>query len=255
MENEGYGKFNFGLFIYHYGQYVRYAKLDLFLEDFPKLNKAIIFDDITIVSIGQKCFFSKTDDGFSDATAFLTDGLPEWIVVSLGTPTRTEFVEATEPDALLGDPSGSSGIDLAGSSIESVVLEVGILDFKDGFDYARGPYTIITVAGQVTVETKAPEDFDLTIVKSGSGKGAVTSSPSGIDCGDACTESYGSEVSVTLTATPENSSVFTGWTGCDTISEKTCKVEMTEDKRVTAAFEEEFPWVLFYPLFTKGKSR
>lgn len=236
IENDEYGRFTFGIEIYHYGQFVQYAKLDLFLEDFPRLNRAMIFDDITITVTGQKFVLMETDETFSEASAFLTDGLPEWIVVSLTAPTRTEFVEATEPNALFGDPSGSSGIDLAGCSIESIELVVGNILFIHGSDDGR-LYTKIIVVGQVTVNVAGLEEFDLTVAKLGSGKGTVTSSPSGIDCGDFCTESYGSGVSVTLTATPENGSIFSGWTGCDTVSEKTCTVEMTEDKRVTTAFE------------------
>jgi hypothetical protein len=41
----------------------------------------------------------------------------------------------------------------------------------------------------------------------------VTSNPAGIDCGVDCTETYNASTVVTLTATADTGSTFTGWTG------------------------------------------
>lgn len=51
----------------------------------------------------------------------------------------------------------------------------------------------------------------LTIAKSGTGIGRVNSSPEGISCGDTCQALYDNGTSVTLTATPDGGSYFTGW--------------------------------------------
>ncbi len=53
----------------------------------------------------------------------------------------------------------------------------------------------------------------LTVTKSGTGAGTVTSDPAGISCGTDCSESYPSTSSVTLTATPNSGSTFGGWSG------------------------------------------
>jgi hypothetical protein len=53
----------------------------------------------------------------------------------------------------------------------------------------------------------------LTVNRAGAGTGTVTSDPAGIDCGADCTEWYGPETQVTLTATPDAGSVFAGWSG------------------------------------------
>src|SRR5438034_1130912 len=55
--------------------------------------------------------------------------------------------------------------------------------------------------------------FPLTIIRAGSGAGAVTSTPSGISCGASCSASFLSGTSVVLTANPDATSVFTGWSG------------------------------------------
>ncbi len=142
------GQFKFSLLVRH-ASYVNYSKLDLFFQDFARLKKAMVFDDITIKSIGQTFSLTKTNNGFAEAAAFLTNGLPDWINVSLITPTRTSSVEATEPAALFGDTSGSSGIDLASWSIESITLRITNLVFISGYD--DGAYTKIIVQGVVTI--------------------------------------------------------------------------------------------------------
>src|SRR5437867_590289 len=55
--------------------------------------------------------------------------------------------------------------------------------------------------------------FPLTIIRAGSGAGAVTSTPSGISCGASCSANFLSGTAVVLTANPDATSVFTGWSG------------------------------------------
>src|SRR5207253_4528152 len=64
--------------------------------------------------------------------------------------------------------------------------------------------------------------FILTVNRAGMGSGSVSSSPPGISCGTDCSEPYGADTVVTLTATPSPLSIFTGWSGCDTVSGATC---------------------------------
>jgi len=160
MTNVDDGSFEFRLDIRHMGSYVSYSKLDLFIQDFARLNDAMVFDDITITSIGQMFVLTGEDGNFPPATAFLTNGLPDWIIVSLTTPTRTSYIEGTEPDALFGNPSGSIGIDFAGRSIESIKLIVTDLVFIYGFDPSQGAYTNIAVQGVVTIEYGGPPPLD-----------------------------------------------------------------------------------------------
>lgn len=75
----------------------------------------------------------------------------------------------------------------------------------------------------------------INLNRSGTGSGVVTSNPTGIDCGSACSASFAGETTVTLTAVPSAGSVFKSWSGCTSSGNK-CTVVMNNAKTVTAAF-------------------
>jgi hypothetical protein len=75
----------------------------------------------------------------------------------------------------------------------------------------------------------------LSVTLAGSGGGSVTSKPSGINCGTACSNSFITGTQVTLTAAPNASSNFTGWSGgCSGTT--TCDVTLNAAASVTATF-------------------
>lgn len=82
-------------------------------------------------------------------------------------------------------------------------------------------------------------DITLSVTRTGDGAGAVTSAPSGIDCGTDCSEVYTAATTVTLTAAPEAGSVFAGWGGACSGFATTCEVTTNQSLQVTAAFESE----------------
>ncbi len=94
-------------------------------------------------------------------------------------------------------------------------------------------------AGGTDVFVAKIGDRLLTVTKSGTGTGTVTSSLFGINCGPVCTNaqsSFGDGDVVTLTAAPAAGSYFGGWSG-DCVSQAlTCKVTMDAAKNVTATF-------------------
>jgi uncharacterized delta-60 repeat protein len=77
--------------------------------------------------------------------------------------------------------------------------------------------------------------YTLTVSKSGTGSGTVTSDIGGIDCGATCSASIAANAVVTLTATPAAGSVFSGWSGACSGAE-TCQVAMATARSVTASF-------------------
>ena len=93
--------------------------------------------------------------------------------------------------------------------------------------------------------------YTLSVAKTGSGAGTVTSSPSGINCGSTCSHGYTSGTQVTLSAAAASGSTFAGWSGaCSGTS--TCKVTMSAAMSVTATFNKK-PKACVVPK-VKGKS-
>jgi hypothetical protein len=78
--------------------------------------------------------------------------------------------------------------------------------------------------------------YSLTVNKSGTDSGTVTSSPVGITCGTACTNRYDAGSVVTLTAAPDENSTFTGWSGSGCSGEGQCVLVMSASTTVTANF-------------------
>ena len=100
-------------------------------------------------------------------------------------------------------------------------------------DCADGSVTVtsdLACTATFTLETRP-----LTVARSGSGSGTITSTPAGIDCGTDCAQDYDYGTNVTLTATPDASSSFTGWSGDADCSDGS--VTMTSAKSCTATFE------------------
>lgn len=86
-----------------------------------------------------------------------------------------------------------------------------------------------------TFDANTSTSYTLTTATTGTGAGTVTSNPSGINCGADCTESYTDGQTVTLTATPNAGSTFTGWSGACS-GTGACTVTMSADRNVTASF-------------------
>jgi IPT/TIG domain-containing protein/List-Bact-rpt repeat protein len=104
--------------------------------------------------------------------------------------------------------------------------------------------TVTMSAARSVTATFTRQRFALKVNKAsvlGIGNGTVTSSstptsPNQINCGATCSASYDYGTVVTLTATPNVLSIFTGWSGCDKASDRTCTVAMSAAKSVTANF-------------------
>jgi len=94
------------------------------------------------------------------------------------------------------------------------------------------------VPGTVYVgEVVERQAYSLTVTKSGTGTGVVTSSPSGIACGTACIAYYFDSTPVYLSAVADGGSDFTAWSG-DGIGETAAQryVLMTQNRNVDAEF-------------------
>jgi subtilisin family serine protease len=100
--------------------------------------------------------------------------------------------------------------------------------------------TTCQVASTVTVTATfnvlpPPGTFTVTVFKGGTGTGKVASAPTGIDCGATCSFNFFNNTTVTLTATADGGSTFTGWSGNGCTGTGSCVVNTAAT--VTATFD------------------
>ncbi len=76
----------------------------------------------------------------------------------------------------------------------------------------------------------------LSISRTGSGNGTVTSVPTGIDCGPTCSSTFAFESDVKLTAVPDGHSLFVGWGGDCPAGNGDATVKMDNNRSCTAEF-------------------
>lgn len=94
-------------------------------------------------------------------------------------------------------------------------------------------------APQSGAELAIPEKYPLSVTLSGTGQGAVTSSPDGIFCPSDCDQEYDFDSTITLTAHPAPGSVFAGWSGGGCSGTDVCvtSTDLPLGQMVTAEFE------------------
>jgi fibronectin type 3 domain-containing protein len=89
--------------------------------------------------------------------------------------------------------------------------------------------------------------YSLSLNKSGTGEGTVTSSPAGINCSSNCSKAFNVGTIVTLTAEPQADSTFSGWSGGRCTGTGQCLLTMNSNMTVTANFSSETPVVVAFP--------
>ncbi len=97
------------------------------------------------------------------------------------------------------------------------------------------PTCTVTTRGNKTATAVFGYPLDVTV--QGTGGGQVTSSPSGIACGGACTRVFAYGRQVTLTEEPDSASGFGVWGGACGGSGPTCTVSLTAPVHVSARFD------------------
>lgn len=107
----------------------------------------------------------------------------------------------------------------------------------DGANCGANSICNVTMNISRTVRATFTAVYTLTVKKEGNGTGTVTGD-SGIHCGSVagCSKEYPAGTMVTLTATADPRSVFTGWSGGGCSGTLPCKVTMDTSKRVEAHF-------------------
>ncbi|MBK7660165.1 MAG: hypothetical protein IPJ28_13935 [Betaproteobacteria bacterium] len=99
------------------------------------------------------------------------------------------------------------------------------------------PCNVTADAAKSVTASFAAVPFTLSVTKSGSGSGSVTSSPAGIDCGATCSTNFNGGTVVVLTGTASSGSVFAGWSGGGCSGTGACNVTIDAAKTITATFD------------------
>ena len=82
----------------------------------------------------------------------------------------------------------------------------------------------------------ASTSVQLTVKSAGSGAGTVTTSPSGVSCGNTCAAKFTAGTSVKLTAAAKSGSKFAAWSGGCSGPSTTCTISLKAATSVTATF-------------------
>jgi hypothetical protein len=86
-----------------------------------------------------------------------------------------------------------------------------------------------TIAGRTFTATQAgTQGYTLSVTKSGAGSGTITNNPAGT--------TFAAGTTVTLTATPNSGSTFSGWSGACSGTSLTCAITMNSNMSVGASF-------------------
>jgi hypothetical protein len=106
-----------------------------------------------------------------------------------------------------------------------------------------GPTCAVTMDTNQSVTATFASSVTLAVTLDGEGLGTVISTPHHeIDCPSACSSSIALNRSITLHASADASSIFTGWSGGGCSGTTDCTVTMDADQTVTATFTPA--WVL-----------
>ena len=133
-----------------------------------------------------------------------------------GGPTETMAIDTSSPAFNAGTNTGCPATDQRGESRPAdTTCDIGAYEFQ-------GPF--------------GPSQNTLTVNKAGNGSGKVESDIPGIDCGPSCSAPFDPADVVTLTATTNDGSNFTGWSGEGCSGTGTCVVTMDQARSVTATF-------------------
>ena len=98
----------------------------------------------------------------------------------------------------------------------------------------------VTMNAATAVAANFVPVYALTVSKSGAGTGTVTSNVGSINCGATCADTYDAGTVVVLSAVPDATFVFVGWSGGGCAGTGTCQVTMNAATAVTATFAPSF---------------
>ncbi len=196
---------------------------DIFFPPFNLVSISPSSKDFGEVSLGSSALQTFTVSNIGGGAAVLG-------AVSLTGPNAAEFAVVSDTCSLQTlAPSGNCAV---GVKFTPQSLGTG----KSASLSVPSNYPTASVA---TLTGTGGLKYTLTINKNdvaATGTGTVTSAPAGINCGSLCSARFLQGSQMTLTASPDAGSTFTGWSGGGCSGSGTCVVTLNADTTVTAIF-------------------
>ena len=160
--------------------------------------------------------------------------IPEWLSVS-----RSGSGSGTVVSSPAGIRCGSTcSFEFGyGTSVTLTVTPTTGSNFTgwSGACFGVGPCTVSMTRARSVAASFSLLPVTLTVSKAGLGSGTVSSSPLGISCGQTCRRNFLYGTTVTLLATPDPGSLFSGWSdACSGAGP--CVVTMSQARSVTVKF-------------------
>ncbi|MHB8790762.1 MAG: InlB B-repeat-containing protein [Desulfobulbaceae bacterium] len=141
------------------------------------------------------------------------------------------FVWAKAIGGTSSDGASDISVDTSGN-----IYTTGEFNGTVDFDPGPGTFNLSSAGGYGDIFVLCLNQRSmLTVSLPGNGLGSVASSPSGINCGSDCNETYNYGTTVTLTATASPDSIFSGWSGACS-GRGSCTIQMDRHQAVSAFF-------------------
>ncbi len=188
-------------------------------------------DKITVgdgtLQVGDNTVFTASyldpddvSDSSSDTARFVSSGIiVHKVTEPAGDPQSFNFILTGGPDNVSQSFALTHGTDPHNSGpIKPGTYNLSETSPPDGWERKSAVCDDGSDPGEITLDYRevvtctfinTKRTLTVTVIQKGSGRGTVTSTPPGIDCGDTCTTEFGGGSVVTLIATPQNGSIFT----------------------------------------------
>jgi hypothetical protein len=151
--------------------------------------------------------------------------VPDFANVPSGTdPAVTGFFSIQDINPNPNPAVWTIGFRPPNSKLMQPMYEIRISDISPNQSYPVGDPR--HESDPLVIDAVRQKVFTLSVFKTGSGAGTVTSTPSGIMCGGTCIFDFGQSTTVTLTPNPAADSTFDGWTG-DCTGSGPCQTTLT----------------------------
>ncbi|ETX04149.1 MAG: hypothetical protein ETSY2_30445 [Candidatus Entotheonella gemina] len=185
---------------------------------------------------GNITFFEVVSATQAYAIVSSADGSSTHALVQFNPDTGQQISAlASGPATILNFAISNDG-ELYVGPVDTVVPEVRIFDTASAQEITSSPIAVGTLPpGWITMVEE--RRVALTVHKTGTGTGEVSSVPAGLLCGAVCTQNFPVGTAVVLTAVPDAGSAFTGWQDGACTGTDECVVVMSQEQAVTAGFD------------------